>query len=136
MKEIAIEDVSLLSRLHCESFSDGWSASEFTKMLSAGSYFGFICGEGFVIGRKIFEECEIFAIAVSPKFRSQGIGTSLLKKFHEKAKSIGAKKIFLEVRSDNIIAQNLYLSNGYKTISRRQNYYGKQDAIIMQFMLT
>lgn len=136
MREITVEDVFPLSRLHCESFINGWSEVEFAKMLSTGDYFGFICAEGFIIGRKIFEECEIFAIAVSPEFRSRGIATALIKIFHEKAKKIGAEKIFLEVDSDNTIAQKLYLSNGYKIISRRRNYYGKQDAIIMQFVLT
>lgn len=135
MKKIEFSDAPLLSRMHCESFETGWSKNEFEEMLSTGDYFGFICKEGFIVGRKILDEVEIFAIAVSPPFRSRGIGTTLIKKFHEEAKKNGSKVIFLEVREDNIFAKKLYLSNGYEVINNRHNYYGKQDAIIMQFKL-
>lgn len=135
MREIRISDTYRLSHLHKESFAKGWSEQEFWQMLSTGDYFGFICDEGFIIGRKIIDEAEIFAIAVSPNFRHMGIGTELIQNFHEKAKRSNIKKISLEVNADNFIAQKLYLSNGYKTISVRYNYYGNQDAVIMQLIL-
>lgn len=135
MREIRISDADRLSHLHKESFTKGWSEQEFLQMLSTGDYFGFICDEGFIIGRKIIDEAEIFAIAVSPNFRHRRIGTELIQNFHERAKRSNIKKISLEVNADNFIAQKLYLSNGYKTISLRYNYYGNQDAVIMQLIL-
>lgn len=135
MREIQISDSKQLSYFHKESFAKGWSEQEFLQMLSTGDYFGFICDEGFIVGRKIIDEAEIFAIAVSPNFRHLGIGTKLIRNFHEKAKKIDIKKIFLEVNTNNSVAQKLYLSNGYQTISVRYNYYGNQDAVIMQLIL-
>lgn len=136
MREIRISDADRLSHLHKESFTKGWSEQEFLQMLSTGDYFGFICDEGFIIGRKIIDEAEIFAIAVSPNFRHRRIGTELIQNFHERAKKIGIKKIFLEVNINNFVAQKLYSSNGYKTISMRHNYYDNQNAIIMQLTLS
>lgn len=135
MREIQPSDVEQLSYIHRASFEDGWNEADFRQMLSTGDYFGFICDEGFVIGRKIVDEIEIFSIAVLKIFRSRGIGSKLIKLFHEKAKEMGAQKIFLEVNSNNEIAKNLYLSNGYQPISIRRNYYDNQDAIIMQFTI-
>lgn len=135
MREILVSDSKELAYLHCNSFDVGWSEQDFSQMLSTGDYFGFICDEGFIIGRKIIDEAEIFSIAVLPKFRARGIGSALIKNFHEKAKQMELKKIFLEVNANNTIAQRLYLSNGYEQISVRHNYYGNQDAVIMQFVI-
>ena len=43
-----------------------------------------------------------------------------------------AEKVFLEVRSKNIPARACYKSLGFSEISVRDNYYGDDDAIIME----
>lgn len=135
MREIQPSDAKRLSYIHRESFDNGWSESDFKQMLSIGKYFGFICDEGFIMGRMVVDEIEIFSIAVLKNFRSRGIASKLIKNFHVKTKKIGAKKIFLEVNINNEIAKKLYLSNGYQSISIRPNYYDNQDAVIMQFIV-
>ena len=105
-------------------------------MLNTGMYFGFISDEGFVLGRAIFDEVEIFAICVLPEYRNRRIASDLLRHFNEKAGTMNATKIFLEVDVSNVIAQKLYLSKGYEKISERQNYYGENPAIIMCYNLT
>jgi ribosomal protein S18 acetylase RimI-like enzyme len=50
---------------------------------------------------------------VSPKFRKKGIGQFLMNSIIDYAKSNGYCKINLEVRHDNIKAQNLYLKTGF-----------------------
>lgn len=50
---------------------------------------------------------------VSPKYRKQGIGEFLLTGIENYAKKRGYCKLNLEVRKDNIKAQNLYKKAGY-----------------------
>lgn len=133
MREIEISDAKKLSVIHCKCFEKGWTEDNFTEMLSLGDYFGFISDKGFVLGRNILDETEIFAICVLEQFRRRGIASSLLRQFHVKAKELGSKNIFLEVDINNNSAQSLYMSSGYKQISIRNNYYDDRSAIVMQF---
>jgi ribosomal-protein-alanine N-acetyltransferase len=132
MRKISISDARSLSQMHCELFEQGWSENDFEKMLKTGDYFGFISDEGFIIGRKIIDEVEIFAIGVLQQFQHKGLGTKFMQAFAVEAQKLEAKTIFLEVNENNVFAKKLYLSNGYTTISTRANYYDNQTAIIMK----
>ena len=46
-------------------------------------------------------------------------------------KNQAVKKLFLEVASNNIPAQKLYESMGFKTVGLRPKYYDGVDAILM-----
>jgi ribosomal-protein-alanine N-acetyltransferase len=76
-------------------------------------------------------------ICVSPSEQGNGYGKALLNQFIGQAKSRGAVKIFLEVRSKNISAQMLYMNAGFIETGRRTGYYpsasgfGYEDAIVM-----
>lgn len=50
---------------------------------------------------------------VSPKFRKQGVGEFLLQGIEDYAKAKDYCKINLEVRNDNLKAQNLYKKMGF-----------------------
>jgi ribosomal protein S18 acetylase RimI-like enzyme len=56
----------------------------------------------------------IHDLIVSPGFRQQGVGLFLLKGIETYAEENGYCRINLEVRHDNIKAQNLYRKAGFK----------------------
>jgi ribosomal protein S18 acetylase RimI-like enzyme len=56
----------------------------------------------------------IHDIAVSPEFRGSGVGRKLLAAVEADARQLGCCKVTLEVRSDNVRAQGLYRSVGFK----------------------
>ncbi|MEN6390791.1 MAG: GNAT family N-acetyltransferase [Syntrophomonas sp.] len=58
----------------------------------------------------------INAIYVDEKFRRQGIANQLISMVREEARSLGFDKLSLFVFADNIPAQKLYYSNGFKTL--------------------
>lgn len=88
----------------------------------SGAVIGFICIE-YVAG----EGC-ITAIAVYSAARRRGIG----KKLIDFAESLREKSnIYLEAEESNIAAIRLYEKCGYTARGKRQNYYGKTAAIIM-----
>lgn len=73
-------------------------------------------------------EIEIFRIATLPKFRRLGKANLLLTKVMELFPS---KDFFLEVKENNIPAQNLYLATGFTILEKRKNYYPDGSTAIL-----
>ena len=88
---------------------------------------------GYIVGRKIPPEGEIYRIAVREDKRRRGIGYRLLSYCLKTERGSGVETVFLEVRSKNIAARELYRSYGFKEISTRRGYYQNptDDAVIM-----
>lgn len=89
---------------------------------------------GYINFTYIFEEMEIGNLCVDKNYRRQGIAHSIIGSLFDFAKENKVEKIFLEVSSLNDPAHRLYLSEGFKEINVRKNYYGPDDdAIIMLY---
>lgn len=84
---------------------------------------------GFLHTEYHFEITDIVNIAVDINNQSKGIGKQLIDYLIDNTKS---EKLMLEVRESNISAFTLYKKCGFKEIYRRKNYYGNEDAIIME----
>jgi ribosomal-protein-alanine N-acetyltransferase len=85
-------------------------------------------------------EVEIYFIGVAKSYRSRGLGKKLMKNIIRFSKDFGASMIILEVRINNILAKNIYLSLNFKECGIRKNYYRdrsglRQDAMIMKLIL-
>lgn len=76
-------------------------------------------------------EAEIYDIAVKEEFQGKGFGKLLLKHLIDFCKSKNVNTIFLEVNNINNKAINLYKNFGFNVYSKRKNYYGENDAILM-----
>ncbi len=78
-------------------------------------------------------EAHISTIAVHPRLRRKGIGQLILIAMIEKARTIGADHITLEVRASNLVAQSLYRKYGFQVVGRRRGYYSdaNEDAVVM-----
>ncbi|MBY0378992.1 MAG: ribosomal protein S18-alanine N-acetyltransferase [Burkholderiales bacterium] len=86
----------------------------------------------------VLDEFEILQFWVTDTYKKHGYGEFLLKSvIQEFGPKCGISKIFLEVVESNIPAINLYLKVGFKTISKRKNYYNingiLHDAIVMSY---
>jgi ribosomal-protein-alanine N-acetyltransferase len=68
-------------------------------------------------------EGHIISIAVHPNYRGIGIGERLLRENVKQLKDLGAKRVILEVKVDNIQALNLYRKLGFKIVKTLKNYY-------------
>lgn len=77
---------------------------------------------GFFMGKSILDEEELLLFAVAPKYRFQGLGHLLLRRFIEDARSADMARIFLEMRRDNP-AGFLYAAHGFREIGVRPGYY-------------
>lgn len=81
---------------------------------------------GFIGWQFILDEADLLVIGVLPEYQRQKIG------FHLHQQTIPKALCTLEVRANNLKAQQFYQALGYQFIAKRKNYYGNEDAFIFQ----
>jgi tRNA threonylcarbamoyl adenosine modification protein YeaZ/ribosomal-protein-alanine acetyltransferase len=127
------EAALLLATLHASSFDHPWTEQSFVEMLGIPVTQALVAQTemepaGFLLTRMIADETEILTICTAPHLRQRGVGHALLKHF---VAETPARKIHLEVASDNDAALALYRSLGFKQVGLRKGYYKHADAILM-----
>jgi len=89
-------------------------------------------GKEEVCGYLIFSrDGHLISLAVHPNFRRRGIGETLIKRAKE---ILSVKKMWAEVRRGNQGARAFYQKMGFQIIGVIPNYYGEEDALIIQFI--
>ena len=84
-----------------------------------------------ILGYIIFtQDGHIISVAVHPQDRRKGIGAQLLQRA---MKTPHLKKVWAEVRRSNQGAQAFYAKLGFQIIGLVPNYYGNEDALIVQW---
>ncbi len=84
-----------------------------------------------ILGYIVFsKDGHIISIAIDPKHRRRGIGKKLVE---EVLKSPRIKRVWAEVRRSNYGAQSFYLRMGFQIIGEVSNYYGNEDALVVQW---
>ena len=81
----------------------------------------------------MMDEAHITTIADHPGYRGRGIGELMLNTLVGIAYEIGARRVTLECRVSNTLAQNLYQKYGFVVEGRRRRYYSDnhEDAFVM-----
>lgn len=136
-----LEDVEGISLLEEKYFALPWSKNVINSELDSPHFFGFVATEGGNVCGYVFASCtlgegEIERIAVDEKFRRRGIADELMRKALEKLLSNDVNSVFLEVRTDNEGAINLYRKHGFNPVGVRKRYYeNTKDALIMNVKL-
>jgi len=83
-----------------------------------------------ILGYIIFtQDGHIISIAVPPQDRRKGIGTQLLQRA---MKTPHLKKVWAEVRRSNQGAQAFYAKLGFQITGWVPNYYGNEDALVIE----
>ena len=132
------DDATAIAEMEQNIFGDPWDKKDI---------FSYVCSEtgmcftalsdgqviGYIIGRKIPPEGEIYRIAVREDKRQRGVGYRLLSYALKTELSHGVETVFLEVREKNTPARALYKAYGFKEMGIRKNYYQNptDDAVIM-----
>lgn len=131
-------DIGEIAALEQQCFSDPWSfqmlADSFISPNTAtiaAEEGGEVVGYAFLTGIA-GEEADLANIAVDARCRGRGVGGELLRRLEERARQLGVRRIFLEVRVSNADAMLLYLRHGYVGKYVRSRYYGDgEDAVVM-----
>jgi ribosomal-protein-alanine N-acetyltransferase len=124
-----------LAALHKQCFPDAWDAAAISELLVTPGAFAYAHADGFVLARAVAGEAEILTLAVVPQARGQGLGRALLRAAIEKAQTMGAQTMFLEVGADNPSALALYAGLGFTKAGDRKGYYDGKDALVLRLPL-
>ena len=137
LRKITEEDIEALALLESECFRLPWTESDIRAGLRRFDFYGLIAetaegAVGFLLGSLLFENAEVYRIAVTPRLRGQGLGGRILDTFLQDVKDAGAERVLLEVRVSNASGRALYESRGFGVARLRKNYYeGVEDALEM-----
>ncbi len=86
---------------------------------------------GVIVFEEIYGRIELDYIIVDDNYRRLGIASKLMEYLIIYAKNNNISNITLEVNESNTSALNLYKKYKFEMVSRRENYYKDNDAILM-----
>jgi ribosomal-protein-alanine N-acetyltransferase len=139
IRKMRKEDIDEVYQIECQSFSAPWTKESLYYELEQNLFAKYIVVEleNQVIGYcglwVIMDDAQITNIAVHPDFRGQKIGEALLRFAIQLSREMNAKRLSLEVRISNHIAQSLYKKVGFEPGGIRKRYYtdNQEDALVM-----
>ncbi len=139
LRRMMLSDVEQVLEVEHRSFTAPWSRQAFLTELADNHLARYIVAEyqGRVIGYAgiwlIVDEGHVTNIAVHPDFRGRHLGETLLRALMAECVGKGIRRMTLEVRVSNTIAQNLYRKLGFVSVGTRKGYYtdNNEDALIM-----
>ena len=138
VRKMTEQDLDEIMLIEQESFSLPWSRESYLGELKNKFSNYLVCDyEGKVAAYVgvwvVFEEAHITNVAVGKKYRSRGMGKSLMLEVEKLVRQKGAQTILLEVRPSNEVAIRMYLELGYIPTGLRKAYYSdnQEDAILM-----
>ncbi|RBP98988.1 ribosomal protein S18-alanine N-acetyltransferase [Bifidobacterium xylocopae] len=143
-RQVKASDLDALVGLECEIFAaDAWTRGMLEQELNAPARTYLVYEQAGVIeayGGFWFDgdDAELMTIGVRRAQRGRGIGLGLLERLAVQARSLGAARMLLEVRVDNMAALALYRSFGFRRMGLRRRYYQPDgaDAYTMALVLS
>lgn len=137
------EDIEVVAAIERAIHRFPWTPGNFSDALNSG----YVCKvaelDGNMIGYAIMmpalDEVELLDISIAAEYQGRGLGSDLLQRMMELARSINMQRMFLEVRPSNVAALALYSKHGFREIGLRRDYYSVgdkyEDAIVMERIL-
>ncbi len=140
MTEARLDAVVEIER---RAYDHPWTRGNFSDSLRSGYQAQLLCAGdtllGYFVAMRGVDEVHLLNITVDPKYQGQGWGRVMLDALALWSRSQGAQWLWLEVRTSNLRAQQVYLRYGFRRVGERRNYYpaqgGREDAIVMGFRL-
>ncbi|MBQ8684621.1 MAG: ribosomal protein S18-alanine N-acetyltransferase [Clostridia bacterium] len=135
LRDITPYDCKALVDLESECFSAPWTEGLLVGAFARVDFYGLLIEEngeilGYICGTSLFETAEIARVCVRKAHRKRGLGGALLDAYERKVRSLGAERIFLEVRVSNAAALSLYESRGFTRQRVREKYYADGEAAV------
>jgi ribosomal-protein-alanine N-acetyltransferase len=129
--------VAAVMELEDELFgAEAWSAAAYwSELAETATRHYVVAAEGDRVlgyaGLAVFgDEAHVLTIGVAGAAQGRGLGTALLLDLLAAA---GDRRVLLDVRADNDVAQRLYRRHGFVPVGRRRRYYQPSgtDAVVM-----
>lgn len=149
IEPMRVRDIGAVLEVERLSFSTPWSRAAFMSELLTNDKAHYLVARnpakrgpfpwspvqlvGYIGVWILVDEGHITNVAVHPDYRGQGIGRRLMEAIEAVCVARGVKRMTLEVRQSNWVAQRLYRNLGYVSVGVRPGYYqdNNEDALIM-----
>jgi len=139
IRKMDMIDIDDVLKVEAASFTEPWPKEIFHQEIKNNdyAYYFVVQLDNRIIGYAgmwfVIDDAQITNIAILPEYRGKKIGEKLFEYTCQQAMKMGVKRLSLEVRMSNVIAQNLYKKFGFVPGGIRKNYYtdNQEDAIVM-----
>lgn len=126
-----------MAATHAAAFTQSrpWSASEFGDLLDSPLILTAGDARCFALLRVIADEAELLTIATHPDHQRQGLARACMAQWESQLIRQNVAEVFLEVATDNLAAQALYLGCGFAKSGLRRGYYPRKGANAVDALL-
>ncbi len=131
-------------RVEQRAYEHPWSMDNFRDALSSGYQAQLLTAGGSMLGyfvaMKGVGEVHLLNLTVAPEYQRQGWARVILDALALWARGQAAQWLWLEVRTGNLRALQVYERHGYRRVGRRKAYYPaadgqREDAVVMSMQL-
>ncbi|WP_152400293.1 ribosomal protein S18-alanine N-acetyltransferase [Paenibacillus cellulositrophicus] len=138
-RPMTLEDIPAVMVIEHDAFTLPWTEEAFRNELTHNHFARYMMMEwngepvGYAGMWTVIDEAHVTNIAVLSPYRGRKWGERLLLELMKTASQLGMKRMTLEVRISNRVAQNLYMKMGFEPAGLRKGYYSdnQEDAMIM-----
>lgn len=137
-------DIPAIFDIETDCFKDPWSMAAVAQELSAPHAGGMTarCAAthriaAYIFFRRVLDEMHILKVATARPWQRRHGACLLVDEVIRRAREMGLRQVFLEVRASNTAAIKLYEKTGFTVAGRRPGYYydDNDDAIMMIHLL-
>lgn len=117
-RKMTVADIEAVSKIDQASFSIPWPKHIYYDEMNTNQYAQYFVATvddeivGFCGSWMVLDEAQITNIAIDPTYRGRGYGEGLFQHVINYAIASGIKRLSLEVRVSNLIAQQMYKKFG------------------------
>lgn len=143
--EVGLADLDTLVDIEAAAYPFPWSRGNFIDSLNAG-YLARkridAAGQwvGYFIAMPGVQEVHLLNLTVAPAHQRRGHARAMLDELVRESRVLGAQRLWLEVRTSNLRAQEIYRRYGFREVGLRRGYYpagalARENAIVMSLIL-
>ena len=139
-------DLDTLVAIESAAYPFPWSRANFVDSFNAG----YLARKridasgrwlGYFIAMPGVQEVHLLNLTVAPDHQGRGHARAMLDELVRESLALGAQRLWLEVRTSNQRAQELYHRYGFRDVGLRRGYYpagalARENAIVMSLMLS
>lgn len=138
IRKMTKHDIADVMAVEERAYTHPWTEGILRDCIRVG-YSCWVCEmAGELVGHAVMStaigEAHLLNLCIDPEQQRQGIGRRMLHRLLRMAQERQADTMFLEVRSSNHPARQLYEAEGFTEIGDRRGYYpahgGREDAIL------
>ena len=144
IRRMVLEDLDSVMYVEHRAYEFGWTRSTFRSCLTNGNECWVLakvdqadipCTVGHSVFAMVVDQAELLNLAIDPTCQGQGLGALLLDHVLHRIQLGMVRRVFLEVRESNTLAQDLYNRRGFDRVGLRRDYYptkeGREDAWVL-----